>query len=251
MLNYIRKYTGNWGLKVIYFVVAITFLGGFGGIFGIARSCGTGISEGTVAIVNRKAISTDSFNSTYKIALNNYSKEFKGGLTPELIASMNIPALVLNNLISDEVAVQQAHDIGFMVTSDELRDQISHLSSFLNKEHQFDPRIYYTVLRDNNITPDNFQQNVKQSILTLKLKKLFFDGIFLSDNEVKMLDTIENPSKSAGMPGNAAHTGMQLKYDVAQSAYSSWIQGLVDDARTNGRIEINKTLLAKFTQVSE
>lgn len=252
MLSYIRKH-GNWLWKVFGVIVAVTFLGGFGvgGVFGLLKSCGSGISEGTVAIVNREAISTDNFSRTYKIALTNYSKEFKGASTQDMIASLDLPDMVLNNLISNEIAVQQARNAGFIVTDEELRDQITHLPSFLNKEHQFDPRIYYAVLRDNNITPDSFQQNVKQDILTLKLKKLFFDSVFLNDNEVKILNTIENTSKSAKVPENTMQTNMQLRYDMAQSAYSYWMQSLINNAKANGRIEINKTMLSKFTQASE
>jgi peptidyl-prolyl cis-trans isomerase D len=251
MLSYIRKRTENWGLKVFYFVIALTFLGGFGGLFGILKSCGTGISEGTVAIVNREAISTDNFSRTYKIAFDNYSKEFKGASAQDMIASMNLPSMVLNNLIFNEIAVQQARNTGFIVTDEELRDQITHLPSFLNKDRQFDPRIYYAVLRDNSITPDSFQQSVKQDILTLKLKKLFFDSVFLNDNEAKILGTIENTAKPAKTPENALQTNMQLRYDIAQSAYSSWMQNLIDNAKATGRIEINKPLLSKFTQTSE
>ncbi len=198
MLNYIRKYTGNWGLKIIYFVVALTFLGGFGGIFGIMKSCGTGLSEGTIAVVNRDALSVDDFSRAYTNTINAYSRQMKGELTQQMITKLNLPDRVLNNLISSEVAQQQAHAIGFKVTRQELMDQISHTSAFLNKDHQFDPRIYYAVLRENNITPDNFQSDVSNDILMLKLKNLFYDSVFLTGRETKILDTLNNTQVSLG-----------------------------------------------------
>ena len=251
MLNYIRKYTGSWGLKIIYFVVAATFLGGFGGIFGTLRSCGSGISQGTIAIVNRDAISTDRFSRAYRVMLNNYAKQFKGGLSPDVAASTNIPKIVLTNLITNEIGVQQADAAGFIVTSEELRDEISHLPSFLNKKHQFDPRIYYAVLRENDITPDNFQQNITEDLLTLKVKKLFFDSVFLNHDEIKMLYTIGNKSKSAAMPRDVVQANMQFSYEMAKHAYDSWIQGLIDKAEADGGIEVNRPLLATFTQTAE
>ncbi len=251
MLSYIRKYTGNWGLKIIYFIVALTFLGGFGGIFGALRSCGTGMSGGTIAIVNRKAISTDRFNRTYRITLNRYAEEYKHELTPERAASMHIPNIVLTNLITNEVGVQQADDLGFIVTGDELRDEIVHLPAFLNKAHQFDPRIYYGVLRENNITPGSFQQGIKDDILTLKLKKLFFDSVFLNGSEIEMLSSMGNKSKSPSMPKDAVQANLQFSFAMAKNGYDTWIQDVINRAKANGAIQINVPLLAKFTQTSE
>lgn len=198
MLNTIRKYTGSWGLKVLYFVIALTFLGGFGGIFGIMKSCGTGLSEGTIAVVNRTAISVDDFSRAYRNTINAYTRELKGELTQAMIDKLNLPERVLSNLISNEVATQQAHAIGFRVTRQELLDQISHTSAFLNKQHQFDPRIYYAVLRENNITPNDFQDDVSNDILMLKLKNLFYDNVFLTGRESRILNTLENTRVSLG-----------------------------------------------------
>ena len=232
MLNYIRKYTGNWGLKVLYFIIALTFLGGFGGIFGILKSCGAGLSEGTVAVVNREAISLDNFSRAYKNTINAYSKEFNGQIPPDLIEKLNIPRQVLNNLISNEIAAQQAHDIGFIVSDQELRDQISHTPAFLNKEHQFDPRAYYAVLRENNITPDSFQEDVHNDLLTLKLRKLFFDGIFLSNNEIGMLNTIDNTKISLNYykisPDNLKlPQGEKSNQDYAMTVARSYLNDLL------------------------
>ena len=242
MLNYIRKYTGNWGLKVLYFIIALTFLGGFGGIFGIMKSCGTGLSEGTVAVVNRDAISIDDFSRAYRNTVKAYSREFKGEMTQETLNKLDIPDQVLNNLISNEVATQQAHSIGFMVTTQELMDQISHTPSFLNKEHQFDPRIYYAVLRENNITPDNFQNDVSNDILMLKLKNLFYDNVFLSDGEVRILNALDSTNQQK-TPGQ---TEEQLRYSLAQSAYGTWIKSV----ESTMNIQTNKAVLARFTQTT-
>ncbi len=196
MLNYIRKRTSSWGLKVLYIVLAMTFLGGFGGLFGILRGCGTGLSQGTIAVVNRHAIPLEEFSRTYKNTINAYNKEFKGKLSMNLIKKMDIPDRVLDNLISNAIATKQASSIGFVVTASELKSQITHMPNFLNKKDQFDPRIYYAVLRENDITPDEFQQTIKDDLLTLKLKRLFFDSIFLSNSETKTLNVINNTAIS-------------------------------------------------------
>ncbi len=243
MLNYIRKYTGNWGLKIIYFIVALTFLGGFGGIFGIMKSCGTGLSEGTVAVVNRNAISVDEFSRAYRNTLNAYSREFKGEMTQEMLSKLNLPNLVLSNLIFNEVAIQQAHSIGLSVTKQELMDQIVNTPTFLNKEHQFDPRIYYDALRENNITPDNFQEDVNNDILTLKLKRLFYDNIFLSDGEIKILNALDTTQQQK----NQGQTEEQLRYTLAQSAYGTWIKSI----ESTMNIQTNKAVLARFTQTTD
>ncbi len=242
MLNYIRKYTGNWGLKIIYFIVALTFLGGFGGIFGIMKSCGTGLSEGTVAVVNRNAISVDDFSRAYRNTVNAYSREFKGEMTQDMLSKLNLPNLVLNNLIFNEVATQEAHGIGLSVTKQELMDQIVNTPTFLNKDHQFDPRIYYAVLRENNITPDNFQEEVSNDVLILKLKRLFYDNIFLSNSEMKILNTVDNMQQKK----STDQTADQLRYNIAQSAYDSWIKSI----ETTMSIQTNKTILARFTQTT-
>lgn len=229
MLNYIRRHAGNQGVKVLYIVLALTFLGGFGGIFGILRGCGAGLSEGTVAIVNRNAISRDDFARAYKNTINAYSREFNGQIPSDLAEKLNLPRRVLKDLIANEIAAQQAHTIGFIVTDQELRDQISHTPAFLNKDKKFDPRIYYAVLRENNITPDNFQQEVGNDLLNLKLRKLFFDNIFLSSGEIRILNTVNNTKLSLGYykisPENMKPpAGVQPGTDYAMSVAGSYLK---------------------------
>ncbi|MGB9736157.1 MAG: SurA N-terminal domain-containing protein [bacterium] len=239
MLNYIRKYTGNWGLKVLYVLIALTFLGGFGGIFGMLRSCGTGLSEGTVAVVGSNAISVDDFSRAYRNALNAYMRNTKD---QEMLNKLDLPDIVLNSLIQDEIATKEAHSIGFIVTKQELADQISHMSAFLNKDHRFDPRIYYAVLRENNLTPDDFQNNVSKEILILKLKKLFYDNLFLSPGEIKILSA----GQSLHEQQNEEQIIDAIRYSIAQNAYNT----LIKHVEEKTRIEKNSAIVNRFTQTT-
>lgn len=242
MLNYIRKYTGNWGLKFLYVIVALTFLGGFGGIFGILRSCGTGLSEGTVAVVGRNAISVDEFSRAYRNTLNAYMKGPNSEFSKDILNKIDLPDLVLNNLIKNEVAIKEAHGMGFIVTKQELADQISHMPAFQNKQHQFDPRIYYAVLRENNITPDEFQNQVNKDILLLKVKKLFYDNLFLTTQEVKMLNVMQPlPSQQ-----DNEQLADAIRFNLAQNAYDTWI----NQVEQKMHIERNNTIINKFTQTA-
>lgn len=242
MLNYIRKYTGNWGLKVLYVIVALTFLGGFGGIFGMLRSCGTGLSEGTVAIVNRDAISVDEFSRAYRNILNAINRENKNEVTQEMLNKMDLPDEVLNQLVQNEVVTQEAHKMGFIVTKQELVDEITHMPAFLNKNHQFDPRLFYAVLRENNITVNDFQKDVSRDILIFKLKRLFYDNVFLNPGEVNILGAIQNQTQQTSNENNIE----LLRYRIAQNAYNNWI----NDIKKRMKIEKNSTLLARFTQTT-
>ncbi len=245
MLSAIRKHTGSWGLKVLYFIVAITFLGGFGGIFAAVRGCGSGLSEGTVAMVNHNAISLNNFNRAYRNTINAYQKEQKITLTRDEITKLNIPEQVLSSLISNEVAKEKSRSIGFIVTNVELREEIAHIQAFQNKEHQFDPRLYYAVLREQNILPSEFQNDIKEEILILKLKKIFYDGTFLQNSEYNILNKIsKQPLEN---PADMLNNFSQLRYAIAQSSYNTWLKGVTAEAN----IEQNKAILSSLTQSKE
>ena len=80
--------------------------------------------------------------------------------------------------------MKKAQDLKIMVTDDEIRTYISLIPAF-QRDGVFDSRLYQQMLRYNKITPEDFENDQRKSLLIMKVEDLIQDGIHVSDQEVR------------------------------------------------------------------
>jgi len=174
MLEAMRKNAQSWGIKLLFGVIIVVFI--FWGIGSFRAN-----KSSVVAEVNGKTIPVQEFAQAYERTLKSLRAQ-NPNLTPEQLKTLK--KQVLNQLINAELLRQKAKELGVVVTPQELRQAITSLPYFQNKNKQFDPNIYKNLLKINGLTPAQFEQNYKHNLLIKKMETFIGLPAQVDDGEI-------------------------------------------------------------------
>ena len=168
----------------------------------------------TVATVNGQNIILRDFNHAYSSTLEFYRNLFGGrSLSNRQIEQMNIKSRIMDELIQRKILFEVAEDMELIPGPREVKNHIKNQSSFFTNE-AFDIRKYKSLLRANDFTPEEYENNQTEDIAITKIQTL-------------------------------------LKQYPISSHYMDDIHSFKKDARTISLVSIEKRALAKFISVSE
>jgi peptidyl-prolyl cis-trans isomerase D len=184
MLNTIRKNTGSWLIKFILGVIVIVFV--FWGI-GSFRSQRLDV----LTKVNGEEILMESYRIAYSNYLDNYKRMFGGQIPEGFLDKIDIKQHVLNNLIEETLIRQAASEMGILITDVEVQNTVLSIPAF-KLDGVFDQRLYERSLAEAGLTPTIFEDQVRQQLLTEKLKMLLFSGLTVTDAEARQHYMFEN-----------------------------------------------------------
>ncbi len=168
-------------LVIICASMAITLIPG-----GIGSSLGIGAPPaGVLATIGDQTVTVPEVQREARIMIR---QQFpKGG--PQ--ASMLLPYFArqaAERLISEKTQVAEAHRLGLRVSDDELREELQHgpLAPTLFPDGKFiGQEEYENLLQRNDLTVPMFEAQVKEDILTRKLRALVSGSAFVGDTEVR------------------------------------------------------------------
>lgn len=155
MFKFARKHSKSLWVKVMYLMIAFSFLIGFAVFIGsgITSFVKTGgLAPNIVAEVNGKQITLTEFERT----LRNLKQEIDNPYIKELFLTQLVNRVILTDI---------ARSYGFSVSDSELAEHIAGLKYFSDSNGNFNKKIYYTLLKQNNITPSDFEQNMREELL--------------------------------------------------------------------------------------
>ncbi len=184
MLDFIRQNAGSWLIKFILGAIVVVFI--FWGI-GNFRSQRLQV----VAKVNGEEILVPQYQKVYSATVERYSQLFGGKIPEGFLEQINIKKGVLNALINDILVRQAAKDMGVMVTNEEVQQAIISIPAFQN-QGVFDKTLYEKALRRERLTPVEFENQVRQQMLTNKLKAVLLAPLAVPDQEAQEHYLYEN-----------------------------------------------------------
>ncbi|MBW2602634.1 MAG: SurA N-terminal domain-containing protein, partial [Deltaproteobacteria bacterium] len=175
MLHLMRKHAGSWLIKVVLGVIVVVFV--FWGV-GSYRA-----REGNrVAIVNGEVIALDEYRGAYKRLMEQYREQFGDALDQKLLKSLNLREQVLEQLINRRLLLQEAGHLGLQVGNDELLKAIQGIGAF-HENGRFSSRQYRRTIAANRMTPEVFEQSMKEDLLAEKMRGIVLGSIKVSDAE--------------------------------------------------------------------
>jgi peptidyl-prolyl cis-trans isomerase D len=175
MLSLMRKHAGSWLIKVALGAIVIVFV--FWGVGSYRAQRGN-----RVAVVNGAVISLDEYRDSYDQLLEQYRNQFGDALNQELLNTLNLKEQALNQLINRRLILQETSRLKLHATNEELARAIQKMGAFQNNG-RFDPRLYQRVLALNRLTPELFEESLKQDLLLQKMQGIVRGGIKVSDDE--------------------------------------------------------------------
>lgn len=176
MLDFVRKHAKSWLVKVALGLIILVFIF-WGGYTYKSRH------ETEIAQVGDQYISNAQFQNTYNRMIETYRRQLGSSFSEELLRKLELKKQTLEMLISQSVVLQGAEALGLTATTDEIRKQILEYPVFL-RDGRFEKKNYEAVLRQMNMSPETFEQQVAQEITFRKTESFIKNRAVVTEEEV-------------------------------------------------------------------
>lgn len=177
MLDVMRKHAGTWMIKILLGAIVVVFV--FWGV-----GSWTSHQRGIIATVNGQSISQEDYRVAYNRLVDQARQNFGNSLSDDLLKSLQIPQMALDQLIDRALLRQAADRMKLEVTDEELAGSVRSIPAF-QSNGAFDRRRYQQVLSMNRMSPESFEVGQRDTLLLEKLSRVITDGVKVSDSEVE------------------------------------------------------------------
>ena len=186
MLRILREHASSWMLKGILILVAVTFIS-WGGYSLIREK-----KVNYVAKVNGVTIEWKEYNDAFQNAVKQYREALGPSFSEKMIEELHLKDKILDDLIAKILIHQEAKRLGLSIPDEELREAIESVPAF-QVNGQFDKRNYERFLRLSRMTPEEFEQSQRESLLISKAVSLIkMNAGKVSEEEVLETYLFEN-----------------------------------------------------------
>ena len=140
-----------------------------------------------LAQVGDREITVGEFQTLFRRQLQSYQVQSGGEITADLLRSMGIDRQLLQQVIDEYAALQEAARLGVTVSDAEVREAIVSLPAFQQDGAFIGEAAYLQLLRMQQppVTPAEFEENVRRSLMLQRLQAAVTDWITVSDEEVE------------------------------------------------------------------
>ena len=139
-----------------------------------------------MASVGSRVITAADFTRVYNMQMQAYRNAYGGNVNPQMLKQLGIDRQILQQLIDEEVSVGEATRLGITASDAEVRERILRLPVFQENGQFVGETRYKDILRMQRppMTHQEFEDNVRQSVVLEKLRIALTDWITVSDKEV-------------------------------------------------------------------
>lgn len=221
MLKIMRKHA-----KYFYFLFVLVILSFiFWGVGPLDKP-----TEVSVAEIGDEKISVEEYWRAYENIRQSYREIYQGQLDEETEKKLNLKETVLNNFIEEKVLLISASELGIKVTDRELQDAIINDPRFI-RDGVFRSDVYFRTLELNRLTPEMFENSMRQQLTLLKMRRLITSVVDVSPLDIK--DAAGDEKKIA-----------EIRQAVLISKGNAAIKSYVNSAKQKLKIKVNMELIS-------
>lgn len=166
MMQSLRK-----NMKIIFWVVALCFVASIFFIYGMKGDIST--NPNTLAIVNGKEITVETFENVYRQRMEKLEENFKGEV-PEFI-TQRLKTEVLNSLITQVLISDAIFKYKITVSDDEVTKAF---------QQAFDINTYKKIAKNPQLT-EYYGEAIRHQLKAVKLEEMIKETAKVTENEVK------------------------------------------------------------------
>ena len=182
MITWMQRHK-KW-LVITIWISTIAFVGaGFVGW----GSYDYGSKGGVVATVGDKEISVEEYQQEYSNLYNQYSQIFGASFNKELAEQLRLKDVAFSQLLQKNLLMSYGNSLGLMVTDEEIAKELINYEEF-KVDGKFNKNQYVNVLQQNRMSPQEFENSLKNSILFQKVQALF--SIEPTPNEIENISKL-------------------------------------------------------------
>ena len=147
----------------------------------------TGALSDVLAQVGDHEITVGEFRTVYLQQLQNYRTQSGGEITAEILQSMGIDRQILQQMLDEHAALQEAERLGVTVTDAEVRERIFSFPAFQQDGVFIGEQAYVELLgfQTPRMTPAQFEEDIRQSLMLERLQVAVTDWITVTDEELQ------------------------------------------------------------------
>ncbi|MBI5233281.1 MAG: SurA N-terminal domain-containing protein [Deltaproteobacteria bacterium] len=186
MLDVIRKRKNSMIIILALFAIIVVFI--FWGVGPTPTQKGGG---SVIATVDGVEISANEYAKIYRRQLDYMRETFKEQFSEEFIERMNLKERTINMLVNRILVVKEAQKQGVRVEDKDVQSAVTQIPAF-QKDGKFNEDLYFRVLEQNRMKPAEFEDNVRQDILSDKMKAEVLKDVKVTTEEVRDHYTKEN-----------------------------------------------------------
>jgi parvulin-like peptidyl-prolyl isomerase len=173
LLGQIRKRASGIGIKVIFGLIALTFVIGFG----ILPNIGGPNKEATTAVIEagKTKIDLSEFLVAYNQTLEGFERAYGGQIPKAMLEDFGLKQRLVEALKTKAVLLEQARLWGLEIPDAVLGQEIQKAKAF-QTDGRFDPARYRATLRSAGMTPERFEEAFRRDLVTGWVEQLI-DGL--------------------------------------------------------------------------
>ena len=138
------------------------------------------------ATVGDKVITFSEFQQSYQRLENIYKQTLGDNYNRELLEQFNLPRQALDQLIQQKILLMEAERIGLKATDGEVQKAILDFPVFKDENGNFvGEERYRMFLRNNRLSVDDFESQMRESVLLTKLDDILRGTAYISDEELE------------------------------------------------------------------
>lgn len=179
MLDFMRRQQSNlkwvWVLLIFIFSVSLVAL-----YIPLGDLPSVSLTD-DVASIGHDSITSREFQTAYR----NYVDRMRGQINPEMLKAFRFDRQIMDALVTRHVVTEEAKRVGLNVTPSEVEQKILENPVFRENGSFIGQDRYQAILAQNNLTVEDFESNVKNELLSDKLKSFITAAVGVSDKDVQ------------------------------------------------------------------
>ena len=189
MLEFLRKRAQSLIIQAIVVIIALVFI--FWGV-------GTNLmnKQEAAIVVDDEEIRFQQFQKAYDQAYTRLAQQFGGTVPKGLADSLNIKQQVIGQLTQESLLRQGGQEMGLMVSSREIQNEIENMVQFQDNG-SFSIERYQTILASNRLSPEKYEQSLRYELLGNKtVENISAFSQVTTDFEIEELYRLEKETVS-------------------------------------------------------
>ncbi len=188
MLNFFRKSANSVVIKVLMIVLALTFV--LWGVGDVIRQ-----SNKVIAFkVGDREYTDYEWQKAYTQQKSVLEEQIGKKFSEEEESMLGLRRAILNQLISKALLLEEAKNLGLLISDDMVRYEISSMPTFI-KNGKFDKDVFERVIRNSGFSEEHFVEMLKEDIasqnlvtaqtINKEMPTIYLDNLLKAKGEVR------------------------------------------------------------------
>jgi peptidyl-prolyl cis-trans isomerase D len=183
MLDRMRRHRGwlKWSLAIVVVSFILLYIPSF-----LDDPTQGAASNAVVADVDGREITAAHFRRVYQQQMMQYRQSYGANIDERLLKQLGIDQRIVQQLIQEEASLAEARRLGVKASDAEVRERILALPAFQENGQFIGDERYRQLLRMQTppLRPDEFEDQVRRSIVAEKLQAALTGWMTVSDADV-------------------------------------------------------------------